>query len=598
MSHLPDHAPFLPEQRQAWDALLSSMTPEQTTWMSGYLAGRLAAGSTASEAVFVSATMPELTILYGTESGNSEELADATLKKAKAQGFPAKVYNMADYSEDQLATAENLLVLVSTWGDGDPPDSAVDFYEFVHSDAAPKLENTRFSVLALGDTSYEQFCKTGKDFDLRLEELGASRIHPRQDCDVDFDEAYEAWATAVLEAFKPAGQASGPASITTAPLPSASPAEYSKKNPFPAELTERILLNGTGAQKEIYHLEFSLEGSGLSYEVGDSLGVVPSNDPVLVDAILEKTGLDPEAAVESPAEGSKPLRQALIDDFELTSLSSNLFEAYAKATRQETLLEQLEPSNKDALVKWLYGRGIADLVFEYPANEYTPELLTGLLRKLPGRLYSIASSLSAHPGEVHLTVGAVRYERYGVPMHGVCSSYLADRISPGDTIPVYTQPNKSFNLPDSDDTPIIMVGPGTGIAPFRAFVEERAQHGASGNSWLFFGDQHFQTDFLYQLEWQEYLKDGLLTRLNTAFSRDQEYKIYVQHRMIEEGAALYDWLESGAHFYVCGDASRMAKDVHEALIQIIETHGDQNRESAEAYVKNLQKEKRYQRDVY
>lgn len=595
--NLPEQAPFTPEQKQVWEQALQSISREQAIWISGFLAGALqgeglpAAGPATAGAV-ARASHP-LTILYGTESGNAEELAFRTKKEADQKGFKSKVVNMADYSGDQLAREDNLLVLVSTWGDGDPPDQAEPFHSFLMSDQAPQLPKTRYSVLALGDTSYEQFCQTGKEMDARLETLGGERVFPRQDCDVDFEDPYSKWAAGALAALLPELKDPPPPPATvTATAPAV---EYGRKNPFPAELTERILLNGSGSAKEIYHLEFSLEGSGILYEPGDSLGVVPTNHPDVVDAILKQAGVRPDEEIESVG-GLKSIRSALIEDYEITVLTSSIVKKYAALAQNEQLDALL--ADREKLKDWLYGRQLADLLFEFPVDNLTCAHFLELMRKLPPRLYSIASSLMAYPDGVHLTVGAVRYERHGLPLHGVASTFLADRVEVGEKVPVYIQKNKSFRLPENGDTPIIMVGPGTGIAPFRAFVQERIARGAQGKSWLFFGDQHFNTDFLYQLEWQDYLKSGALTKLNTAFSRDQKHKIYVQDRMREKAAELYRWMEDGAHFYVCGDASRMAKDVHQALIDIVAAEGGRSPEDAEAYVKQLQKDKRYQRDVY
>lgn len=594
----PDHSPLAPEQRPALENLLGSLNAEQKLWLSGFLAGAAQSVGAPTPVAAAPVEVP-LTILYGTESGNSEDLAFRTKKAADSKGFKARVFDMGDYPIKNLAKEENLLILISTWGDGDPPDRAESFHAFLLSDRAPRLEKTRFSVLALGDTSYEQFCQTGKEMDNRLEELGAQRIFPRQDCDVDFEAPYETWVAGALPALlEAAAPQSAPTVAVTAPAPAAAPppaVEYNRRNPFLSELTERILLNGTGSAKEIYHLEFSLAGSGITYEPGDSLGVVPQNNPEVVDAILERAGISAEEPVEAGSE-TKPVREALLADYEITVLTSSMAKKYQALSGSAELAALLE--DREKLKDWLYGRQLADLFFDFPGPALKTADFLELLRKLPPRLYSIASSLRAHPDEVHLTVGAVRYERHGLPLHGVASTFMADRLEVGDKAPVYIQKNKNFRLPEDGSTPIIMVGPGTGIAPFRAFVEERKVLGASGPSWLIFGDQHFNTDFLYQLEWQDYLKDGTLSRMNTAFSRDQKYKIYVQDRMRENAPEIYRWIQEGAHFYVCGDASRMAKDVHEALIDIVEKEGALSREDAEAHVKALQKEKRYQRDVY
>jgi sulfite reductase (NADPH) flavoprotein alpha-component len=590
---LPDHAPFTPDQRATISLLISSLDPVQRGWLSGFLAAGAPAAAPGVPAGPVAKT--RLTVLYGTESGNAEELADRTAKEAKKRGFHASVKNMADIAPADLANDENLLVIVSTWGDGEPPDTAVSFYQqFMGADLA--LEKLKFSVCALGDTSYEKFCQTGKDIDARLEKLGGIRLVPRRDCDVDYEDAYSEWLESTLSAIKP-----GPAeSIALAPLATAAPAAtiYGKKHPFPAQLAERIILNGEGSAKETLHIELSLEGSGLTYEPGDALAVLPVNAPDVIKDILQTTGLSGTEEIEVKNIGPKILADALREDFDITALSRNVLTKLADVTGSATLAELLDEANKGKYKAYIDGRQIIDAIHDFASSGLSAPALASVFRKLPPRLYSIASSPLAHPDEVHLTVAAVRYETHGRQRKGVASTYLPDLVHPGDTIPVFVQPNKNFRLPADGSTPIIMVGPGTGIAPFRSFVEHRAALGANGKNWLFFGDQHYTHDFLYQLEWQDHLKSGSLTRLDVAFSRDQPEKVYVQNRMIERGADLYAWLEEGAHFYVCGDANRMAHDVHEALIAIVENHGALTRDNAEAYVENLKKSKRYQRDVY
>ncbi len=602
---VPSTAPLAPEQVVSLNDLLQGLQADQLLWMEGFISGLRAAGgsarSTAETALSRGAAAPELTVLYGTESGNSESLADLTAKAAKAAGFKARALNMADTQVAKLRDIENLLVIVSTWGEGDPPETAVEFYENFMSDQAPKLEKTRFSVLGLGDTSYEEFCKMGKDFDARLEALGAKRIHDRVDCDVDYDDDFAKWHVAALKALEtlalPADEAGTSAALATAPAAPAATVQYSRKNPFPAELTERVLLNGEGSAKETIHLEFSLEGSGLQYEAGDALAVVPHNADDVVEDFIKTTGLDPDGQV-TIKEQEYTLRTALTSQLDITALSLPVMKRYNEIARDAKLEKLLDPANKAELQDYLYGREIIDLLHEFPAKEITADALVGIMRKLPPRLYSIASSPKAHPGEVHLTVGVVRYDAHGRKRKGVCSTYLSDRIGTGEKAEVFVTTNKHFKLPANNDTPIIMVGPGTGIAPFRAFVEERKAIGAKGKNWLFFGDQHYLTDFLYQTEWQEHLADGVLRKLDVAFSRDQKRKIYVQDRMRENAKELYDWLEQGAYFYVCGDASRMATDVDLALHAIIEEHGELNKDDAKAYVKKLKDEKRYLRDVY
>ena len=593
---VPQSAPLAPERVASLNSLLKGLPADHLLWIEGYISGLRATSGAAALAVAAPVSAPELTVLYGTESGNSESLADLTVKAAKGKGFKAKAVNMADITVAKLKDIQNLLVIVSTWGEGDPPETASDFYEAFMGDKAPKLPNTRYSVLGLGDTSYEEFCKMGKDFDARLETLGAQRIYDRVDCDVDFDDDFAKWhngALAVLEAeTKPATS-----STAAAPVAAAATVKYSRKNPYPSELTERVMLNGEGSAKETIHLEFSLEGSGLEYQTGDALAVVPHNAEDVVNSIIETSKLDPEAPVLIK-EKEVSLREALTRQLDITAISLPVLKRYNEIVKDAKLTAMLDPAKKADLQAYLHGREIIDVLNDFPAKEITADALVGIMRKLAPRLYSIASSPKAHPGEVHLTVGVVRYDAHGRQRKGVCSTYLSDRISEGDKADVFVTANKHFKIPADNDAPMIMVGPGTGIAPFRAFVEERKAIGAKGKNWLFFGDQHYLTDFLYQTEWQEYLADGVLTKLDLAFSRDQKEKVYVQDRMRENSAELYAWLEKGASFYVCGDASRMATDVDLALHEIIEKEGGKTKEDAAAYVKKLKTDKRYLRDVY
>lgn len=592
--NIPENSPLEKQQRHQLQAFLNTLQPEQLQWLEGYVSG-LRSGLTPSSATAKPKKQSVLTILYGSESGNTESLADQTAKAAKQKGFKPKVINMSETTPAKLKDSENLLVLVSTWGEGDPPESATDFYEAMMSDAAPRFEGTHFSVLGLGDTSYEHFCKMGKDFDSRLESLGAIRISNRRDCDVDYDDDFSDWLESSLVALQkrmPAATEVLPVagSVSTAPA-----VKYSRKNPFPSTLKERILLNGKGSAKETIHLEFDLEGSGLSYEAGDALAVIPHNAEDVVHAILDATGLDGTAEV-SLKDISCSLQDALTAKLDITALSKPVISRYNEFAQSKELNAIL--LDKDKLNTYLDGREIIDLLTDYPTKSFDAQSLVNIMRKLPPRLYSIASSPKAHEEEVHLTVGVVRYDTHGRSRKGVCSTFLAERIEAGQTADIFVTPNKHFKLPSDPATPIIMVGPGTGIAPFRAFVEERAAIGATGKNWLIFGDQHYLTDFLYQTEWQNYLEEGLLTRLDLAFSRDQKEKVYVQDRMKENAAELFQWLKEGASFYVCGDASRMAHDVDQALHQIIAQEGDLDEAAAADFVKQLKNEKRYLRDVY
>ena len=587
---LPENSPFSPDQRKSLDSLISGFNPLQRGWLSGYLA----AGSAAPVSAAPKAST-KLTVLYGTESGNAEELADRAVKAAKKKGFKAVMKNMADLTPKDLEKEERLLVIVSTWGDGEAPETAVSFHKkFMEEDL--KLDGISYSVCGLGDTSYELFCEIGKQFDSRLEKLGGKRVADRVDCDVDYEDSYTEWFGTALKALTP-DEAVAPAPVYDAVAPVVG-TEFGKKNPFPSEVGENLLLNGKGSKKETIHVELSLENSGLAYEPGDSLAVLAKNCPSMIKDVLNAAKLKGTEEVEVKGAGKKLLADALREDFDITALSKAVLKKLAVVSKSEKLAALLKDDAKEALRDYIYGREIVDAILDFAPDGLSADALAGVFRKLPVRLYSIASSPLAHPDEVHLTVAAVRYEANGRERKGVCSTYLADSAKSGDLVPVFVQPNKNFRLPADSNTPVIMVGPGTGVAPFRAFVEHRAAQEAKGKNWLLFGDQHYLYDFLYQLEWQDHLKNGDLSKLDLAFSRDQPEKIYVQDKMLENGAELFEWLEEGAHFYVCGDASRMAADVHEALISVVKNYGAMSREEAEEYVEGLKKAKRYQRDVY
>lgn len=561
----------------------------------------------------VTANLPkEATVLFGSQSGNAQKLAKQLAQKLEGQGFQVTLSAMNTYKTNLLPKVRNLFIVVSTHGEGEPPDNALSFHEFLHSNRAPRLEETNFAVLALGDTSYEFFCKTGKDFDQRLEALGAKRLVPRADCDVDFEATAAAWMKQVLAAVESvsaaASSATGagasaaqPAAAVTAAAPAAAEEEpaYSRSNPFYAEVLQNINLNGRGSNKETHHLEISLAGSGLAYEPGDCLGVYPENHPRLVDEIIYVMGWNEKEPVPAPkGEEPVPLREALLRHYEITLLSRNLVEKVAELTGNARLRQLTRPGNEQELKSYIQGRDLLDLAKDFELRGAPAAQIVPLLRKLPPRLYSISSSLKAVPDEAHITVSAVRYPLHGRTRFGVASVHLAERALPGKKLPVFVQHNPNFKLPQDPDAPIIMIGPGTGVAPFRAFMMEREETGAQGKSWLFFGEQHFRTDFLYQTEWRRWLKDGVLTRLDLAFSRDADSKIYVQHRMAEKSRELFAWLEEGAHVYVCGDKTNMAKDVHAALLAIIQQEGRMTGEKAAEYLARMQQENRYQRDVY
>ncbi|MDB4142471.1 flavodoxin domain-containing protein [Akkermansiaceae bacterium] len=581
---IPPHAPFSPEQSASLTALISGFSPEQSTWLSGFLAG-LSPQPAAAPA--------SLTVVYGTESGNCEELADRTVKAAKKKGVKASMKNLADMTPADLAKADNLAVIISTWGDGEPPEAAEEFMGAFATET-PDLKGTRFTVCALGDTSYEKYCEMGRIFDSRLEALGAERITEREECDVDYEDSYAAWADRLFAELG-SGATVAVADFGAVAAPTV---EYGKKNYFPAEVLDNVLLNGKGTEKETIHVELSLEGSGLVYEAGDALAVVPSNAEDVISDILKVTGFSESEEVEIKGGEKVSLGEALRSKLDITAVSRAIVKKYLALGANADLEKLLSDESKAEFMDWIWGRQIVDLLETYPVAGLTAQQFASILRKLPPRLYSIASSPKAHPGEVHLTVAAVRYDGHGKDRKGVASTFLVDEAPVGEKVQVYVHSNKNFRLPENDDTPVIMVGPGTGIAPFRAFVEERDERGAKGESWLFFGDQKYNFDFLYQLEWQDHLKSGALSKLDVAFSRDQPEKVYVQDVMKKNADEVYAWLEKGAYLYVCGDANRMAKDVHDALIEIVSIHGKLSQEEATAYVDQLKKDKRYQRDVY
>ena len=583
---IPDNAPF---------------TAEQRLWLNGYLAGLFsnAGGDLASRAAAglstaPAAPKPPLLVLYGSQTGTAEGVAKKTAKAAEARGFAPRMVCLDKFESVDLVKEERVLVITSTYGDGDPPDNAQGFWNWLSSDTAPRLEQTSFSVLALGDTNYAAFCEFGKKCDARLESLGAKRLAPRVDCDVDYETPANAWTDGVFSALATESRATNGTAVAEK---SEIADGYSRKNPFPARLLVNRLLNAEGSGKEVRHFEISLADSGLEYEVGDALGVVPTNCGELVGDLLNALGCDGEEAVKTPDGSETSLRLALAQHYDITRPSTDLLKAAAdRGAGAGELASLLDPARREDLKKWLWGREIIDVIAGL-APMFDPAEFIALLKKLQPRLYSISSSPKAHPGEVHLTVGAVRYESHGRSRKGVCSTFLADRA--GDApVPVFVQPSHGFKLPADGSVPIIMVGPGTGIAPFRAFLEERRATNATGKNWLFFGDQKRASDFLYREQLEAWLADGHLARLDLAFSRDQAEKIYVQQRMIDAGAELWSWLQAGAHFYVCGDASRMAKDVDAALHRVIETAGGMNAEAAADYVKKLKSDKRYQRDVY
>jgi sulfite reductase (NADPH) flavoprotein alpha-component len=598
------------DQWERINDLAISLQPAQALWLSGYFAGVGSMARTSGERDQVAvlerakpqqpsapaAELRSLTVLYGTETGNSRGLAATLAEAARQQGIVATVSDMADYKIRKLKDEQDLLVITSTHGEGDPPQSAVAFFEFLEGRKAPKLPHLRFAVLALGDSTYEKYCEGGKRIDRRLEELGATRLEPRVDCDVDFDEAAPAWIKAVVAKLAPKAAASAPAIARASVDAPAGSSAFDKQNPFPATVIDNIVLTGRGSSKETRHIELSLEGSGLTYEPGDALGVVPRNDPAVVEAVLESLGLAADASV-TVKQKQLLLGEALSSAFEVSAVTPRFIDHWAELSGATVLTRLRGPEQSEARAAFMREHHVVDIVRQFPVKEIDADTLLRGLRPLQPRLYSISSSLAAVPGEAHLTVGTVRYDLDGTSRAGVASSYLAGHATPDVAVPVYIQSNPHFRLP-RDDAAILMIGAGTGVAPYRAFMQEREARGAAGRSWLVFGERNFRSDFLYQTEWQGLLKDKVLSRMDVAFSRDRTPKAYVQDRLRQNSRDVYAWLEDGAHIYVCGDAAHLAPDVHVTLLDIIERESGRDADAAADYLATLQRDHRYQRDVY
>ena len=585
---LPANAPFSADEISVWNKVVARTTPLQRSWLAGFFAGFGAAQGAPTAPAAAARPRASLTVLYATESGNAEGLAIKAKKAAQKHGLDARVLDMADADMGLLAKAKNLIVYAATWGEGEPPGRASDFYHALMSDTAPRLEGVRFAVLALGDTAYTQFCATGKAIDARLEALGATRAADRIDLDLDFAKQALEWTQGALTKLAPGAAPSS--SVVHVDFHSAAQAanedepRYTAQTPLEAEITALINLNGTGSTRETWHLELGCDAPDFTYVPGDAIGIVPENDPDLAAEVAAAAGL------ESDTEVLQQLRQR----YDITTLSRPLVEAYAKLTGRADVAKLQEQA---AFAKFAPDRQLVDFFQAFP-EKLSADQLCGLLRPLPGRLYSVASSQKAHPGEAHLLVGAVRWDSYGRVRKGVASGHLADRRRMGDTAKIYVKPNRHFRLPVDDTRPIIMIGAGTGVAPYRAFVEERVETGAKGPSWLFFGERNYTFDFLYQIEWQDALASGALTRIDVAFSRDQPEKIYVQQRLWQRRAELREWIEDGAHLYVCGDEKGMARDVDQMLVKILGETMTGDEEAGHARLKALTKAGRYQRDVY
>jgi sulfite reductase (NADPH) flavoprotein alpha-component len=584
-------APLEDQQAARIREAVAGLSQSQLQWVSGYIAGLAVAGA-APEPAAAADGAETLTILYASQTGNGQRIAESLAERARDKGYPVQLENLAGYKPAALRRETLVTFVVSTHGEGDPPDDAELFHEFILSPRAPELPRLRYSVLALGDSSYVNFCQTGREFDARLEELKAERLGPIVECDLDYEAAADAFSESIIERLPEliGARAAAPRlrAVNTK-------AVYDRHRPFAAEVLCNQKITGANSSKDVRHIELSLEGSGITYEPGDALAVVVENPPQLVAQFVEALGVDAGTEVRL-GERRTTLAEALGKDLEITAPNLGFLRAWAVLSGAAELSALLEPERQAELSRFVDAHQIIDILRRFPATVGAEEFVA-ILRKLSPRSYSIASSLSANPDEVHLTVAAVRYVAHGSEHWGAASTHLADRIEAGDSVSVYVESNPRFRLP-ADDVPIVMIGPGTGVAPFRAFVEERAERGASGRNWLFFGDRTFSEDFLYQLEWQRHLRDGHVTRMDVAFSRDTEHKIYVQQRIRERGAELWRWIEAGAVIYVCGDAKHMAPDVHEALIDVIGAGANVGRADATARLKELRRAGRYQRDVY
>ncbi|HTF61794.1 MAG TPA: sulfite reductase subunit alpha [Edaphobacter sp.] len=587
---IPDNAPF---------------TPEQRSWLNGFLAGLYSTAPAAGPAADPPPSL-KIAILYASQSGTAEGLARKVVKDLKGKGHIASLNSLESYTPAALIAERYAIIIASTYGEGEAPDAVRPFYEQLCLEHFPCCENLSYAVLALGDSNYEHFCKFGIDIDYKLAALAGTRLCDRVDCDVDLDESFALWKTALysrieeIVAARPAK--SEPSSSVTVIAPvSAEPSKpptHTRENPFIAELIEKRPLTLDVSSKLTLHIAFDISGSNVRYEAGDACGVIPQNNICLVEEILHTLNFTGSVPVQLPKTGATTLMDALLNHLQITRLTRKMIEAYATIGQCQQLFGLLVPEQLAHLEKYTYDRGLIDLLHDYPSVLRDPADLVAMLPRLAPRLYSISSSPSAHAGEIHTTVAVVRYRSHNRERGGVCSTLLADRTNTGEALPVYIQPNKRFRLPADPTAPIIMIGPGTGIAPFRSFLHERRTLNHTGRNWLFFGERSALTDFLYRDELESMYTDGHLTRLDLAFSRDQDRKIYVQDRMLEQGPEFYHWLQEGANIYVCGDAARMAKDVNAMLHTIVQRQGSLSADAANEYVQQLKDQHRYHRDVY
>ena len=580
--------PFIPED--------APFTGDQKSWLAGFLAGvQSARAMTDKQSVGkpeqAGLSAPVVNILYGTQTGNAEALAMDAASAATSRGFKPVVQGLDDVSMEAFAVMKSVIITIATYGEGEMPDNAGLFWEALTNSDMPKLPEMQFGVLALGDTGYDEFCQAGKLIDMRLEQLGAVRLVDRLDCDVDYEDIAEEWINKTIPL---TSDAAPQKSVVEAPV-KVEKSAWNRKNPYPATLSVNQLLSGSNSDKEIRHYEFDLADSGITYEAGDALNVMPINDPLLVEALLSRLSVEADLMIDGQ---DQPVGDLLTHKYEISTPSRNMIALIEERAEDEMLTHVVKHGDKETLADFLWGKDTLDLLNINQQVSFGIDQFIKLLKPLQHRAYSISSSPKAHPNSVHLTVASVRWRSEDRDHRGVCSTFLADRVETKSKAGIFVSPNKAFRVPANDDAPVIMVGPGTGVAPFRAFLEERQARQAAGKNWLFFGDQTKADDFIYQQQLTEMYDSGLLARFDTAFSRDQKDKVYVQHKMVEHGEELFKWLQTGAYFYVCGDATRMAKDVDKALADIVANQGAMSSDKATEYVNNLKREKRYLRDVY
>ena len=578
-------------------AQLAALSPTQLAWLSGYCWAQsqgAAGGLVVSAAPAVAAPARRVLVLSASQTGNARDVAESLHAKLKAAGVEAVLSSAGDFKSKTLPDEDIVLLVTSTQGEGEPPEEALPLYKFVFGKKAPDLGKLTFAVLGLGDSSYPNFCQAGKDFDAKFAELGARRLNDLGICDLEFQSAADAWIEAVVP--KVAELA-----VQTA-APTATPAAnqiagtvYTKDKPYTATLSVRQKITSRSAEKDVEHIEIDLSGSGLHYQAGDALGVLPLNDSALVQEILDLHQLSGEEKIRLSDDLETDIRTALTESADITQNTPALVQQYAELSGSEAL--KTTAADKTRLDAYLADTPPVGVFAAHP-HPLDAQTLFQLFRPQTPRLYSIASAQDEVGEEVHLTVGVVRFEHHGNTYTGAASGYLGERLEEGSEVRVFVEPNPNFRLPADGNTPVIMIGAGTGIAPFRAFMQQRAANGDNGKNWLIFGNQRLADDFLYQLEWIDYRKDGILTRADLAWSRQGERKVYVQHKIAEHAAEVWNWLQQGAHLYVCGDATRMARDVETALLDIIETQGKLSRDDAEDYLNEMREDKRYQRDVY